>query len=378
MTNARQRFCALGWALAIALPLVSSPGFAKDTLKIGANMTTSGGAAWVGESTYEGVKYAVSELNAKGGVTIGGKQYQIDLVQYDDRCKAQDAQANVQRLVFNDNVNLLVTGPCSHSTLAAMEITNNEKVPLVCIVGSDPSITEKGYKYVFRTGAVTADFVKVGAQFLGEKMKVKTLAIVARNDPWGKSVVEDMKTRMAAFGAKVVQTEFYEQGETDFFPILTKIKEKAPDAVMLVSQVEEGAILVKQSRELKLKSILMGSGAMVGKEFLKLAGPAAEGLYELSWMGKPGPALTAFEKNFKQSTGKDPIEFHRRGYDSMMLVAKAVQDAGSVKDSDKIRTALMKLNYPGLQGSYTFDEKGQARCDISVIQFGKNGIELVD
>jgi branched-chain amino acid transport system substrate-binding protein len=365
-------------AITVCLSWLVNPSAAAESIKIGANITTTGSAAWVGESTFEGVKFAVEEMNGKGGIEIAGKPYKIELVHYDDRCKAQDAQANIQRLIFNDKVNLLVTGPCSHSTLAAMEISNPEKIPLVCIVGSDPNITEKGYRYVMRTGAVTADFVRTGVVFLLEKMKVKTLAIVARNDPWGKSVAQEMQNRINAGGGKVVHTDFYEHGESDFHPILTKIKAMEPDAVMLVSQVEEGVILVKQARELKLKSILMGAGAMVGKEFLKLAGESAEGLYELSWMGQPGALLTEFEKRFKEKTGKEAIEFHRRGYDSILLIGKAMQSAGAVANPDKVRDALMKTSFDGLQGNYTFDEKGQARCRISVIRFTKDSVERVE
>ena len=367
----------VGLALITALLLISVAQ-AEEFIKIGANITTSGGAAWVGTTTYEGVQFAVDEINENGGLRINNKKVKIKLVHYDDRCKAQDAQGNIQRLIYNDKVDLLVTAPCSHSTLAGMEISNPEKVLLTCIVGSNPDITEKGYKYVFRTGATAEDFVKTGARFLSKKMKVKKLSIIARNDPWGKSMVKDMTAQMSGLGSKVVHVDYYESGEMDFYPILTKIKGMDVDATMLVSQVEEGTILVKQYKELKMEGVLIGAGAMVGKEFLRLAGDAAYGLYELSWMGKPGPALTSFEKRFKEKTGKEAIEFHRRGYDSILLIAEVIKNADSFEDADKLRAAMMKISYNGLQGNYTFDKKGQAQTEISVIRFEKDGLKRVE
>jgi branched-chain amino acid transport system substrate-binding protein len=351
----------------LCMGLMESHVYAEDVIKIGSISSTSGPAAHLGRLRLQGGDIAVEEVNAKGGIMIGGKPHKVQMVQYDDKCSAKDAVTVAERLINSDKVPVIIGATCSHATLAAMELTEQNKIPMVNAISASMKLTSMGYKYIFRTGAQTALQTEAITKFAVEDLKLKTAALIGRNDAWAKSGFEQFKKRMEARGGKVVAAEHYELGSTDFYSILMKVKMANPDFIWTISLVEDGAMVVKQARELGIKAVMMGTDEMGSEAMWKLAGAAAPGVY-VYWGGDPPkPAAAAYEKKFLQKYGVKSINIDKIGYDTTYLVMDAIKRAGST-DPEKITNALRNTRYEGIRTTYAFAESGQAKVKMWIVQ----------
>ena len=346
----------------------------QKVAKIGCLLTTSGAAAHLGQTGLNGALLAVEEINAKGGIAVGGEKYKIELINYDDKCVAKDAVSATERLVRQDKVPVIIGAVCSHCTLAAMEITEKERIPILTPISASLKITSMGYKYIFRTGAQTAIQTEVITRFAVQDLKMKTAAYIGRNDAWARSAGDEFKIRLEKRGGKVLVTEFYEHGTTDYYPQLTKAKNANPDFIYFCSLTEDGSLAVKQARELGIKAQLMGTDEMGNEQFFRIAGDAAEGSY-LYWNGGPITVkLMEYNKRYKSKYGNESIAPDRSGYDALYIVANALERAGTVTDGQKIRDALAKTDFDGIRQRYTFAENGQAMIEMWIVKVEKKKI----
>ncbi len=350
---------------------------AQKVAKIGGIFTTSGAAAHLGKTGLNGVYLAIEEINAKGGITIGGEKYKLELITYDDKCVAKDAVSITERLVRQDKVPVIIGAVCSHCTLAAMEITEKEKIPIVNAVSASMKITQMGYKYIFRTGAQTAIQMETITRFAAVDLKMKTAAYIGRNDAWARSGADEFKLRFEKRGGKVLVTEFYELGTTDFYPQLTKAKNANPDFIHTCALAEDGGLLVKQAQELGIKAQIIGNDSTANDLFFGIAGDASEGMY-VFWNGGPtGAKVLEYEKRYKKKYGIDSIAPDIMNYDALYIVANALERAGTVTDGPKIRDALAKTDFDGIRQRFTFAENGQAKCEMWIAKIEKRKIKFV-
>jgi branched-chain amino acid transport system substrate-binding protein len=347
---------------------------AQKMAKIGCLLTTSGPAAHLGKTGLNGIYLAIEEINAKGGITVGEEKFKIELINYDDKCVAKDAVSATERLVRQDKIPVIIGAVCSHCTLAAMEITEKERIPIVSPISASMKITQMGYKYIFRTGAQTAIQSEVITRFAVQDLKMKTAAYIGRNDAWARSGADEFKLRFEKRGGKVLVTEFYELGTTDYYPQLTKAKNANPDFIYFCSLTEDGSMLVKQARELGIKAQLMGTDEMGNEQFFRIAGDAAEGSY-LYWNGGPITAkLMEYNKSYKNKYGIESIAPDRSGYDALLIVANALERAGTITDGQKIRDALAKTDFDGIRQRYSFAENGQAKIEMWIVKLEKKKV----
>jgi branched-chain amino acid transport system substrate-binding protein len=356
----------LSLALFFIFPL--SPAGAQKIVKIGSLMTTSGAAAHLGKTCLNGALLAVEEINAKGGITIGGEKYKIDLINYDDKCVAKDAVSATERLVRQDKVAVILGAICSHCTLAAMEITEKEKIPILTPISASVKVTAMGYKYIFRTWSQAAIQAETITRFAVQDLKLKTAVYIGRNDAWSQSAAEEFKKRFEARGGKVLLTEFYELGTTDYYPQLTKAKNANPDLIYFCSLTEDGSLVVKQARELGIKAQLMGTDEFGNEQFFRVAGDAVDGCY-VYWTEGPKKAKSLeYEQRFKKKYNLDSQPIDKGGYDALYILANALERAGTVTDGQRIRDALARTDYEGIRQRYTFAENGQAKIDMWIVK----------
>lgn len=350
---------------------------AQKVVKIGGLLTTSGAAAHLGKTCLNGALLAVEEINAKGGITVGGEKYKIELINYDDKCVAKDAVSATERLVRQDKVPVVLGAICSHCTLAAMEITEKEKIPILTPISASVKITSMGYKYIFRTWSHAAIQTETMTRFAVQDLKLKTAAYIGRNDAWSRSAADEFKTRLEKRGGKVLVTEFYEHGTTDYYPQLTKAKNANPDFIYFCSLTEDGGLVMKQARELGIKAQLMGTDEMGNEQVFRVAGDAGEGTYLYWTEGPKKPKSLEFEKRYKAKYNIDSIPIDKGGYDALYIIANALEKAGTVTDSQKIRDALARTDFEGIRQHYTFAESGQAKIEMWVVQIEKRKIKFV-
>lgn len=351
---------------------------AQKIVKIGGLMNTSGGAAHIGRTSLNGALLAVEEINGRGGVTVGGEKYKIELINYDDKCVAKDSVSAAERLIRSDKVPLIQGPICSHCCLAVMEITEKEKIPLLTPIASSMKITSMGYKYIFRTWSNAGIQTETVTRFAAQDLKLKTAAYIGQNNAWGRSSFDEFKARLENRGGKVLVGEFYDQvGTPDFYAQLTKAKNANPDFIYFCAQTEDGSMLVKQARELGITAQLMGTDDMGNEQFFNLAGDTAEGAY-LYWSeGPKKPKSLEYEKNYKKKYGIDSIAIDKGAYDSLYILANALERAGTITDGQKIREALAKTDFEGIRQRFTFTESGQAKIDMWIVKVEKKKVQFI-
>jgi branched-chain amino acid transport system substrate-binding protein len=341
---------------------------AQKVVKIGGLLTTSGAAAHLGKTCLNGALLAVDDINAKGGITVAGEKYKIELVNYDDKCVAKDAVSATERLVRQDKVPVILGAICSHCTLAAMEITEKEKIPILTPISASVKITAMGYKYIFRTWSHAAIQTETMTRFAVQDLKVKTAAFVGRNDAWCRSSADEFKARLEARGGKVLVTEFYEHGTTDYYPQLTKAKNANPDFIYFCSLTEDGGLVMKQAKELGITAKILGTDEMGNEQVMRVAGDAANGAYLYWTEGPKKPKSLEYEDRYKKKYGVDSNPIDKGGYDALSIIANTLERAATVTDNQKIRDAMAKTDFEGIRQRYAFSENGQAKIEMWVVE----------
>jgi branched-chain amino acid transport system substrate-binding protein len=347
---------------------------AEDTIKVGVIEPLTGSVAYNGTTAVNGIKLALTGINAKGGV-LGKK---IELVVEDGQCKPANSVNAAEKLIQRDKVVGLIAAFCSSATLAVMPVAQTNKVPLVTGVSSAASLTEKGNPWFFRATETDALLAKSFAKILVNQLKLKKVAYIGVNDDFGRGSVEEFEKQMKALGATTVMKEYFEHGTTDFYTLLTKLKASGADGAFVSAETQDGSTLVKQKAELGLTTKVFGVGSWATADFMKLAGTAANGIYAAvpyaSTMKTPKNEafVKAYEAEFKVAPGK----YSAAGYNALNILVDAIARANST-DADKIREALHKTNYEGPNGHFQFDEKGQATGFTVVLVQLENGVPNV-
>jgi branched-chain amino acid transport system substrate-binding protein len=356
-----------GWmvmTVAWALLVLWAPAVQAETFKIGVIMPQTGQLSLDGTHETHGVKFGVEDVNAKGGVKVGGEKYTLETIVYDDQGIPKESIAAMEKLVSRDKVKMVVGAYTSSSTFAIMPIAEKEKVILCSGNSAAEKLTEVGNKWFFRGGPTSANAVGSMTKYV-KKLGFKSLAHVAINDDWGRNTAAINKEHQEKVGVKVVTQEFYEHGTSDFYSILTKIKGLKPEAIFLITETKACSILIRQAREVCPEIPLLESGGSDPYLLLKLSPQAAEGMYvanrgpELD-NPKIAPLVTRYRDKYKG----DPMSYVWSGYDVLMMFVQALERAGTVTDTEKIREAMTKTNYQGLMGHYFFNEKNNNSLDI--------------
>lgn len=354
--------------------LVAGWAHAEDTVKIGLIQPLTGSVAYNGTTDVNGVKLALGEINAKGGV-LGKK---IEVVIEDGQCKPANTVNAAEKLIQRDKVVALIGAFCSSATAAIMPVAQANKIPLITGVSSAAPLTEKGNSWFFRATETDALLAKSFAKILVNQLKLKKVAYIGVNDDFGRGSVDEFEKQMMALGATTVMKEYFEHGTTDFYTLLTKLKASGADGAFVSAETQDGSTFVKQKAELGLNTKVFGVGSWATADFMKLAGNAANGIYAAvpyaSTMDTPKNAafVKAYEAQYKVAPGK----YSAAGYNSLYILVEAIARAKST-DADKIRQALHQTNYEGPNGHFQFDEKGQATGFTVVLVQLENGTPKV-
>ncbi|WP_210419050.1 ABC transporter substrate-binding protein [Bradyrhizobium sp. NAS80.1] len=326
------------------------------------------------DADVNGIKLALGEINARGGV-LGKK---VELVIEDGQCKPANTVNAAEKLTQRDKVVALIGAFCSSATAAIMPVAQSAKVPLVTGVSSAANLTEKGNTWFFRATETDALLAKSFARILVNQLKLKKVAYIGVNDDFGRGGVEEFEKQMSALGATTVLKEYFEHGTSDYYTLLTKLKASGADGAFVAAETQDGSTLVKQKAELGLSTKVFGVGSWATADFMQLAGPAANGIYAAVPYASTmkTPKNEAFVKAYQDQYKAAPGKYSAAGYNTLNIVVDAIARAQST-DPDKVREALLKTDYEGPNGHFRFDEKGQATGFTVVLVQLENGVPVV-
>lgn len=358
----------------LSLTLPSASAYAEDTVKIGVIQPLTGSVAYNGTTDVNGIKLALGEINARGGV-LGKK---VELVIEDGQCKPANTVNAGEKLTQRDKVVALIGAFCSSATAAIMPVAQSAKVPLVTGVSSAANLTEKGNTWFFRATETDALLAKSFARILVNQLKLKKVAYIGVNDDFGRGGVEEFEKQMSALGATTVLKEYFEHGTSDYYTLLTKLKASGADGAFVAAETQDGSTFVKQKAELGLSTKVFGVGSWATADFMQLAGPAANGIYAAVPYASTmrTPKNEAFVKAYQDQYKAAPGKYSAAGYNTLNIVVDAIARAQST-DPDKVREALLRTDYEGPNGHFRFDEKGQATGFTVVLVQLENGVPVV-
>ena len=251
---------------------LASPSHAQSTVYMPALVEESGPGAVSGTNFRDGLKLAVEEINAKGGI-LGKK---IDMPVFDTQSEAGVSRGLVQKVL--DNKPYVVFGPVySGSVLVDMQITQKAEIPEI-VGGEAATITQKGNPYVFRTSFGQQFSMPKIANYIADGLKAKTVALVWVNSDFGKPGRDNFSKEMAKHNIKVVADVSTELGQTDFSADVIKVKAAKADAIFLYINEEECARFLKEAKKQGIKTQIVGETTVLSQKVIDLAGGAAEGV----------------------------------------------------------------------------------------------------
>jgi branched-chain amino acid transport system substrate-binding protein len=339
-------------AAALALPSVARAQ-SGDPLTIGAIEILSGPNSRYGVAIKNGFDLALEEVNKAGGVL--GRPLAIA---YEDSAGNKDQAINAGRQLIGRAKVPLILGPTlSNEMFAVGPVANERKIPIVGTSNTANGITAIG-PYVFRTSLAEASVIPVTLKTAQTKYGIKKVAVMYGNDDaFTKSAYDVMKDALAKLGIETLTTETFGGKDTDFSAQLTKIKAMNPDAIVVSALVEAGAgiLLEKQALGFPKSVRVIGGNGLNSSKIMEIAGAAADGTMVGSpwFLGKKDPTNQKFVAAYKAKYKEDPDQFAAQAYDTLHLVAGAIQTAGA-PEPEKIREALTKATYTGVMGHFFF------------------------
>lgn len=337
-----------------------------QTLLIGLHTSLTGTTASFGKSTENGIKLAFSEINAKGA-PLGKK---LELTAEDNSSRADQARGAVLKLINDKNVLVVLGDIASSNSLAAAPACQSAGVPMVSPSSTNPKVTQVG-DYIFRTCFIDPFQGSTMSTFARDTLKAKTAAIFTdTKSDYSKGLTQFFREDWEKNGGKIVSTESYAAGDTNFRSQLTNIKGASPDVVYVPGYYTEVGNMARQAKSLGLTKPLLGGDGWNSPQLFAIGGPAIEGSYVTDHYSpdSPDPKVKNFVANYRKVHGVAPDALAACGYDAAYLVADAIKRAGSV-DRAAIREALASTrNLPAVTGNLTIN--AQRNCDkpITVLQ----------
>lgn len=320
----------------------SRVAYAADQVVIGFIGPLTGGAAFIGVDAYHGAQLAADEINAAGGIKVGGKQYKLKIETHDDEATPAKAVAGLRRLKDRFDIPVVICD-ISGSTMAITEI--NERMGVLWIgFARHPGITTRGNKLVLRYETQASVDTDLAAQGAAEIIKAKTYAVLCDTGDWGRSIHATFTKTMEKLGIKLLGDEWFDmRKDTDFRVQLTKIKGLNPDTIKIIAYDEASGQLVKQCREMGITVPLVMTTGFQAKGIAIAGAKNIEGSINIIGPTNFEPTLQSlvnYRNNFEKKYNAKPATYGENNYELVYSVARGMEKAGSVTDAAKITAGI--------------------------------------
>lgn len=318
----------------------------------------SGRTSSFGQSTKNGVEMAADEINKAGG--LNGRQIQI--IVEDDQGEPNKAATVVTKLINQDKVHALLGEVASSNSLAAAPKAQEAKVPMISPSSTNPAVTQVG-DYIFRVCFIDPFQGEVMAKFASTNLKAKRAAILYDfNSDYSRGLYEFFKRSFTKLGGEIVSEKSYTQGDRDFSGQLTAIRSANPEVIYVPGYYGEVGVIANQTKQLGIKAPLLGGDGWDAPQLWQLGGAALNGDYISNHysVDDPSPAIQKFVADYKARFNILPDALAALGYDSMKVLADAIQRAGGTENA-KLRDAIAQTKgFAGVTGAITIDQDRNA------------------
>jgi branched-chain amino acid transport system substrate-binding protein len=330
---------------------------AKEPLKVGALLSVTGPAAFLGAPEARTLEMLVEDLNAKGGVD--GRK--IQLVVKDTGGNPEKAISFAKQLVEEDGVFAIIGPATSGESIAVKQIANDAKVLLLSCAAAEV-ITTPVLPYVFKVAPKDS----YAAEMIFRQMKrmgVKRIGVLSSNTGFGKAGKEQVEKLAPGAGIEIAASEVYDKAATDLTAEVTKLKAANVQAILNWSIEPAQAIVIKNARQIGMKVPIFQSHGFANVQYAKAAGAAADGVMfpasrivvaeSLAASDKQKPVVASYKQGYEARYKEDVSTFGGHAHDALGILARAVKEAGL--DREKVRSAVENMKgYVGTAGVFNF------------------------
>jgi branched-chain amino acid transport system substrate-binding protein len=313
-----RRFAAV--ALLAASPLAAAPA---EPIRIGEIEPLTGKEAAFGQASHRGVKMAIDEINARGGVL--GRP--LVLITEDNQSRNGDSATIARKLVSRDKVVAVLNGGTSSHCLEAAPVCQNARVPLIATTATNAKITEVG-SYIFRNCFIDEFQGSVMARFATKTLKLERVAVLTSASAVASvGLAKVFRESFTRLGGKVSVEQKYSEGDKDFRAQLTAIKASGAQGIFVPGYYTEAALICRQARDLGIALPIFGTDGWEAPELVQIGGAAVEGTYYSTHYTSEStaPEVVNFVGKFRaRFNGEIPDSLAPLAYDATLILADAI------------------------------------------------------
>lgn len=375
-----RRKCLKLMGLSVMLGLGVGHAAAAEPIKVGAVLSVTGAAAFLGDPELKTLQMYVEELNASGGV-LGRK---LQLIHYDDGTDANKANTFAKRLIEEDKVDFIVGGTTTGSTMSMVPLVEKAGVPFMSLAGA-VVVVEPVKKWVFK--ASTTD--RIAAERVLHDMKAKgmtKIALLSDTAGFGQSGKSQTESVVGKYGITLVANETYGAKDTDMTPQLTKIRNTPGVQAIFVFGFGQGpALVTKNIKQLGINLPVYHAHGVGSDEFIRIAGPAGEGVKALAPAVVIGQSLAdsdpqkkvveSYSKKYVMRWKDSVSMFGGQAYDNFFIVIEAIKRAGTLEKAkvrDQIEATKKFIGTGGEVNMSPTDHMGMDLWSLRMLEV-KNG-----
>lgn len=344
---------------------------AQETILIGHYGSLTGPEATFGQSTSNGIKLAIKEVNAAGGV--GGKQ--IVLKEYDTKGESKEAGTSVTRLVTSDKVVAVLGEVASSLSLAGGRVAQQYGVPMITPSSTNPSVTALG-PMISRVCFIDPFQGFVGAKFAYETKNARNIAVLFdQTAAYSKGLKDDFKKAFIGMGGKVPAELAYSKGDPDFSAQLTAIRATNPDMIYVPGYYNDVGNIAQQARRLGINCPLLGGDGWDSSELAKIGKDAIVGSFYSNHYSpdQPEAAVRTFIAKYQSEyKGETPDGLAALGYDAANLLFDAMKRSKSLSGADLSSAINSTKDFAGVTGSITMDAQRNAQKAAVMVEMKKD------
>jgi branched-chain amino acid transport system substrate-binding protein len=381
MAGALRGVACLGLS-AVALAAVAQ----ENVITFGTALSLTGKMSPEGSRVKEGYDLYVKEINARGGIKVGGKMHKVAIKYYDDQSDANTSVKLYEKLINEDGVKLLLGPYSSGITFATSAIAEKYQLPMVAAHAAATATYERGFKYIFATltpvDQYTQNMVTMAAQ---AKPRAQRVALIHETSLFPQASIDAAEKQAKAAGLEVVYKEAYPSGTKDFSAMLTAMKARNPDVLLAAGYTGDMTVIARQKAEVGLNLKMFGvSLGPTLPGFVETLGSKAEGILEpIQWASNMGWkdeifgwTPSQYAELFKKEYGREPDYHPPQSTAALQVYQRAIEKVGSL-DPKAIRDAIAQTNIMTAYGPVRFNDKGQNIAKGMAVVQVQNGKPVV-